>query len=234
MNSQQMRELSVAAGLGTALAVLGIGAAWAGNWLKADAANRELQMRKQALDASGRLARANDESQQITAYQERYKRYVKMNAIRPTSPQSAEQGERLDWVERVVEAREAQALPRVVYSIAARRPYDTGAAPASGWSLQASRMKLELGLVHEGDFIGYLRRLASPPAGIFQIEQCTLQSAKPGTARAGAGGAARVTSSFGLGSAAAAGNLAATCEIDWITLVEDAVPAASAAAKGNR
>lgn len=236
MTGQQMRELATAAVLGGVLAALGVGAALAGDWLKADAVKRELQVRKQALDASSRLARANDESQQIVAFQERYKHYLKLNAIRPNTSKNAEQGERLDWIERVVEAREAQALPRVVYSIAARRPYESGAAAVPGWSLQASRMKLELGLVHEGDFIAYLRRLASPPAGIFQIEQCTLQGAK-----AGAGGTgARAVSNPGLNNTPVNGNLAATCEIDWITLVEDATPAAGAAgatgtaARGNR
>ena len=77
MTAQQLRELSVAVAFGGALAALGIGAMLTGNWLKADATERELQVRKQALDASGRLARANDESQQIAAYQERYKRYLK-------------------------------------------------------------------------------------------------------------------------------------------------------------
>ena len=58
MTAQQLRELSVAVAFGGALAALGIGAMLTGNWLKADATKRELQVRKQALDASGRLARA--------------------------------------------------------------------------------------------------------------------------------------------------------------------------------
>ena len=236
MTAQQLRELSVAVAFGGALAALGIGAMLTGNWLKADATERELQVRKQALDASGRLARANDESQQIAAYQERYKRYLKINAIRPNTNarpgRSAEQGERLDWIERVVEAREAQALPSAVSSIAARKPYDQGAVIGPGWSLQASRMKLELGLVHEGDFISYLRRLAAnPPAGIFQIDHCTIQGSKAGNVRA-AGRASDPRG--GTASAGTNANLSATCEIDWITLIEDAQPVAGAPARIGR
>lgn len=220
--------MSVAAVFGGVLAALGVGAVVAGNWLKAEAAKRELQVRRQALDASSRLARANDENGQIAAYQERYKRYLGMNAIRPNNRlgKPAEQGERLDWIERVVAAREAQALPRAVYSIAARKPYDQGAPVGPGWSLQASRMKLELGLVHEGDFIGFLRHLASPPAGIFRIESCSLQGSKTRLARpavpsAGKGGLSAGTANDG--------NLAAVCEIDWITLIEDSTPPAAGA-----
>jgi hypothetical protein len=236
MTAQQLRELSVAAVFGGALAALGIGAILAGNWLKADATKRELQVRRQALDASGRLARANDESQQIGAYQERYNRYLKINAIRPNtnarSGQNAEQGERLDWIERVVEAREAQALPSAVYSIAARKPYDQGVAISPGWSLQASRMKLELGLVHEGDFINYLRRLANPPAGIFQIDHCTIQGSK--TLHARPPGRAPDARSGSTSSAGTNANLSAICEIDWITLIEDAQPAAGTPARTGR
>ena len=236
MTARQLRELSVAVAFGGALAALGIGAMLTGNWLKADATKRELQVRKQALDASGRLARANDESQQIAAYQTRYNRYLKINAIRPNpNPrpgQSAEQGERLDWIERVVEAREAQALPSAVYSIAARKPYDQGAVIGPGWSLQASRMKLELGLVHEGDFINYLRRLANPPAGIFQIDHCTIQGSKARNVRT----ATRAPDPRGADTsgAGADANLSASCEIDWITLIEDAQPVAGAPARTGR
>ena len=236
MTAQQLRELSVAVVFGGALAALGIGAILAGNWLKADATKRELQVRKQALDASGRLARANDESQQIAAYQARYNRYLKINAIRPANNarpgQGAEQGERLDWIERVVEAREAQALPSAVYSIAARKPYDQGAVIGPGWSLQASRMKLELGLVHEGDFINYLRRLANPPAGIFQIDRCTIQGSKARNVRTA--GRAPDPRGGGASGASADANLSATCEIDWITLIEDAQPVAGAPARTGR
>ena len=76
MTRQQMSELAVAAVFAGVLAALGIGATIAGNWLKTDAAKRELQVRKQALDASVRLVRANDESQQVAAYLQRYKRYM--------------------------------------------------------------------------------------------------------------------------------------------------------------
>ena len=234
MKAQQLREMSIAAIFGGVLAAIGIGAVFAGNWIKTEATQRELQVRRQALDASGRLARANDESQQIAAYQARYKRYLSMNAIRPNirPGQPAEQGERLDWIERVVAAREAQALPRAVYSIAARKPYDQGVPVGQGWSLQASRMKLELGLVHEGDFIGYLRRLANPPVGIFRIESCSLQGSKTRLARASTGSAGKGNNSGT--SEGGDGNLAAVCEIDWITLVEEAAPIAGAPPRSGR
>ena len=132
----------------------------------------------------------------------------------------------------MVEAREAQALPSAVYSIAARKPYDQGAVISPGWSLQASRMKLELGLVHEGDFISYLRRLANPPAGIFQIDHCTIQGSKARNVRTA--GRAPDPRGGGTSSAGAAANLSAICEIDWITLIEEAQPVAGAPVRAGR
>lgn len=227
MSPAQSRDLAVAALLSAALAGLGAVAAYGGHWLKTETIQRETLMRKQALEASGRLARANEEREQISAYMKRYQNYVRIKAIRPsattgTGRSGPEQDERLDWIERVVEAREARALPRIVYNIAARRGHDGLAAPGPGLALYASRMKLELGLLHEGDFIDYLRRLSTPPAGIFQIEQCSLELREAdgkGRAKLAPG----VLSKPGLGAAQAGDqtNVSATCEIDWITLIEE-------------
>lgn len=235
MTPAQTRDLAVAALLAATLGGLGAAAAFGGNWYKEETIKREQLMRKQALEANGRLARANDEREQIGAYLKRYQHYVRIKAIRPnvpTAPSEPEQGERLDWIERVVEAREARSLPRIVYTIAARKPHEALAAPGTGLAFYASRMKLDLGLLHEGDFIDYLRRLNNPPAGIFQIEQCSLQirdSDGKGSAQANTG----VLSKPGLGAnqSGSQANVSATCEIDWITLVEEPRNAAAGGAK---
>ncbi len=224
MTPAQTRDMVVAGVLAAALASAGAVAAFGGEWFKTEAITREKSMRKQALEASGRLARANEEREQISAYMQRYQNYVRIKAIRPSGrkpDQDPEQGERLDWIERIVEAREARSLPRIVYSIAARKPYDGLVTPGPGLSFYASRMKLELGLLHEGDFIDYLRRMSTPPAGIFQIERCVMerldadlrkQKSAPGAQGIG-GGEKHQTFE--------AANVSAICEIDWITLVEE-------------
>jgi hypothetical protein len=231
MTPSQTRDLAVAGVLSAALAAAGTVAAFGGEWFKTEAIKREQSMRKQALEASGRLARANEEREQISAYMQRYQNYLRIKAIRPNvgakSDQDPAQGERLDWIERIVEAREARSLPRIVYSIAARKPYEGLVAPGPGLTFYASRMKLELGLLHEGDFIDYLRRVANPPAGIFQIERCSLESLGADKGRQGKnnpGTLAKlgVTTGGKSPQLTEQANLSAICEIDWITLVEDA------------
>lgn len=235
MTPAQTRDLAVAALLAASLVGLGAAAAFGGHWYKGETSKRELLMRKQALEASGRLARANDEREQIGAYLKRYQNYVRIKAIRPSVPTAKsepEQGERLDWIERVVEAREARSLPRIVYTIAARKPHEALAAPGTGLTFYASRMKLELGLLHEGDFIDYLRRLNNPPAGIFQIEQCSLQ-VRENDGKSSTPANNGVLSKQGLkaGPSGNQANVSATCEIDWITLVEEPRSPVAGAAK---
>ncbi len=214
MTPAQAKELTVSVVLAAALAVAGGVAAFGGGYFKDEAVKRELLMRRQSLEASGRLSRANEEREQISAYMQRYQNYVRIKAIKPvvaSADGTPEQGERLEWIERLVEAREARGLPQMAYTIAARKPYEDIAKPGQGLSFFASRMKLELGLLHEGDFIDYLRRLANPPAGIYVVDRCTMQTRSADSGRAPAKKAAPVDQS----------NVTATCEIDWITLVED-------------
>ena len=228
MSPKQVRDISLASLLAAALAGAGIAAAIGGNWVKEGALKRERQMRTQSSEAATRLTRATDDQAQIAAYLQRYQRYLDIKAIRSPSTQDSEQGERLDWIERLVEAREARALPRIAYSIAARKPFSELPNPAQGLSFHASRMKLELGLIHEGDFFDYFRRLKSPPAGVFMVDRCVLQTRLPpgpkpatNTPSQGSpifGGGAPKPAATGLEAA----NLTAECEIDWITLIDDA------------
>ena len=237
MTPAQAKELTVSVVLAAALAVAGGVAAFGGGYFKDEAVKRELLMRRQSLEASGRLSRANEEREQISAYMQRYQNYLRIKAIKPalsSAEDTPEQGERLEWIERLVEAREARGLPHMAYSIAARKPYEEIAKPGQGLSFFASRMKLELGLLHEGDFVDYVRRLSTPPAGVFVMDRCTLQARAVDTARtpvkkpALRGGTAPATP-------VDQSNVTATCEIDWITLVEDArapaAPGSGAAAK---
>lgn len=240
MTPIQTKELSVSIILAVMLAGVGAGAFFSGGWFKADAVKREQLMRKQALDASSRLARANDEREQISAYMQRYQHYLRIKAIRQSvagkSDDNPEQGERLEWIERIVEAREARALPRINYAIAARKVHESLPPPAQGLTFYSNRMKLELGLIHEGDFIDYLQRLSKSPPGIFQIDRCSLtakstDSQRPPPSR----GAVAGSKLLGSGGAAPAdaSNISVVCEIDWITLMEEARGGTSAGGGGK-
>ena len=88
---------------------------------------------------------------------------------------------------------------------------------ASAIAMSSGFMKLDLGLVHEGDLVALIRRLGEPRMGVFEIQNCNLR--RP--VRAGGPAAARNAQAD-----AKEGNLIGECNVDWITLI--AQPAADA------
>lgn len=169
---------------------------------QSQAASREVQTR---------LDSVHLERQEISDFLPRY------NALRAGGALGDEH--RLDWIERLAEIRDSLQLPRLTYTISPRQPYALlpEAGPALGFA--ASRMKLELGLVHEGDLVALIKRLGEPRIGVFEIQSCNLRrpvrTGLPVTSRNAQHDPKE-------------GNLVGECNVDWITLV--AQPAADAAA----
>lgn len=160
---------------------------------QAQAANRQAQ---------ANLDVAYAERRDISEFLPRYGTYQRLGAL--------DEERRLEWMERLATIREERRLPRLSYTIAPRAPYPQLANPSQTLSFQASRMRLDLGLLHEGDFIQMLERLRTPPIGTLEIQNCRLRRNQESGAPA---------------ADAAADNLSATCDIDWITLVETRPPA---------
>ena len=84
-------------------------------------------------------------------------------------------------------------------------------------------MKLEFGLVHEGDLLQILARLRSPPMGVFEVRNCSLQ-------RVAAGSAASLVDTTD--TLAASANLRGECQLDWTTLTGVRAPLEAKPATG--
>jgi hypothetical protein len=115
------------------------------------------------------------------------------------------QEQRLEWIERLRAARERLALPALTYELRPRRPLDpaaatSGGAPSTGYRLTASAMRLSAELVQEEDLLRLLAELSAEPSAIVRPTWCRL-------ARRG-------------GST----DLAAECELEWITVATEARP----------
>ena len=160
-------------------------------------------------EVQARLDSVHLERQEISDFLPRY------NALRASGALGAER--RLDWIERLADIRDSLQIPRLIYTISPRQPYTTLPAAGPGLGFAASRMKLDLGLVHEGDLVALIRRLGEPRMGVFEIQNCNLR--RP--VRAGGPAASRNTQTD-----AKEGNLVGGCDVDWITLI--AQPAADA------
>jgi hypothetical protein len=81
---------------------------------------------------------------------------------------------RLAWIETIQLSQSARRLPSVAYDIEPQQPLAAGAPLALGdYELRGSRMRLQMGLVHELDLFNLLDDLRG--AGRFTVQDCKLR-----------------------------------------------------------
>ena len=107
---------------------------------------------------------------------------------------------RLAWIETLRAAAARIRLPSLRYRIGRRTEYEAGLVLDGAWRPFATVVRLEAGLLHEGDLERLIRELATRDAGLHRIERCDVRRAGPGfVMRPGAI------------------NLSAECDLRWIT-----------------
>ena len=124
---------------------------------------------------------------------------------------------RLAWIEALRDVAARVGLPSLQYRIEPRTAYEAAAWETAAHEEAAHEagdvpgidvhrpfstvVRLEAGLLHEGDFVRLVRELAARNAGLYRIERCEVRRAGPTfVMRAGAV------------------NLTAKCDLRWITL----------------
>jgi hypothetical protein len=87
------------------------------------------------------------------------------------------QGERrLDMVELINELRTRHQLFALDYEIAAQRPLPLpGGRVYPAVDVLASRVKLRMRALHEGDVLGFVQDLAASRQGFFPLDRCALR-----------------------------------------------------------
>ena len=109
---------------------------------------------------------------------------------------------RLAWIETLRAAAADLKLPSLRYRIEPRAVHDPGLALGTTAYLPFSTVvRLEAGLLHEGDFERLVREIALRDPGLHRIESCTLHRTGPHLVMRGN-----------------AVNLGAECDLRWITL----------------
>ncbi len=174
-----------------------------------------LQVKAQARDTRQRLGSVYGERLEIDAFLARYNTLQSIGALGDES--------RLDWIERLAAIRDDMRLPRLSYNVTARQPNPALQEPAPGLRFESSGMKLEFGLVHEGDLLQIIARLRAPPMGVFEIRNCSLQRAPAAPTDA---------SPEAMDNRAVPGNLRGECLLDWTTLTGARTPAMPGAPAG--
>jgi hypothetical protein len=163
-------------------------------------ARRDLaQQENQLKDARTRLHRSGDEKDLIVRYLGSYQQLQKRGF--------AGDEQRINWLDALRVTNQQADLFGVDYEIGTQKPYAFAASLNPGQvQLRESVMKLRFRLLHEGDLLRFLDLLSRQGAGIYTVDQCTLK-------RLDTRGVIRYQP-----------NLAAECELAWITASAGATP----------
>ena len=163
-------------------------------------AGRDLKQHEiQLKDARTRLHRSGDEKDLIVRYLGSYQQLQKRGF--------AGDEQRINWLDALRTTNQQVGLFGVDYDIGSQKPYPFAAALNPGSiQLRQSVMKLRFRLLHEEDLLRFLDVLARQGTGIYTVDQCSLK-------RLDTRGVIRYQP-----------NLAAECELAWITASTSATP----------
>ena len=156
-------------------------------------ARRQLAQREALLkEARTRLYQSGGEREVITRYLGRYQQLQRLGFVG--------EEQRINWLEGLRVANQRTELFGVDYQISEQRAYPYASEFSPGQIvLNHSVMKLRFRLLHEEDLTRFFNVLTQAGAGVFSIDECTLK-------RVDSSGATRYQP-----------NLAAECELSWIT-----------------
>jgi len=157
-------------------------------------ANQQLvAARSERAQAREQLARIAQDERDVRERADLYRRLVELHIV------GAER--RLEWTESLARIREQRQLTELRYQIAPRRLLQSLPGKPGNVDSYASTMKIELGLLHEGDLLRFLEDLRASGNAYYAVNQCSIARSAP------AAPGARL-----------APRLRAACEIDLITI----------------
>jgi len=109
---------------------------------------------------------------------------------------------RLDWIETLRSAAERIKLPSLRYELSPQGPYKAQFPVSNGvYKVYASQMRLEAGMLHEGDLPVLLRELNRNAKGLYSVSRCFIRRSAPE-----------------LQMRPRAQNINASCVLDWVTI----------------
>jgi hypothetical protein len=151
------------------------------------------QQQNQLKEAKLRLQKSGDEKEVIVRHLSGYQFLQRLGFAGPE--------QRINWLDGLRLTNQQVQLFGVDYQIGIQQAYPYASELDPGQlTLHQSLMKINLGLLHEGDLMRFLGTLAKLGAGVFSVNECIVE-------RQDFGGSIRYQS-----------NLRANCELAWITV----------------
>ncbi|MCX7891179.1 MAG: hypothetical protein N2544_02260 [Burkholderiales bacterium] len=159
--------------LGPIAIALGLAAAGAAalyfsqQWLARTAA-AEKALRAERVAMQEKFARATEEEREIREKLAAYNQLVERGIVG--------EEQRLDWVDAIAQIKTERKLFEVKYSIEPQRALDLpGVKGTPDVEFRASRMRLELPLLHEGDLFVFLGDLSRALRSHVLVRSCSIQ-----------------------------------------------------------
>jgi hypothetical protein len=122
----------------------------------------------QRAEVQAKLARANEEEREIEASLKQYQELAARGVIG--------QENRLDWIDTVTAIKNELHLFDITYSIEPQKALDyPGFGPGSGVTFMASRVKMTLKLLHEGDLLNFIDELAKRGKPYLSVRSCDVR-----------------------------------------------------------
>jgi hypothetical protein len=162
------------------------------------AEKEQLTVRTAKLAAQDRVSKATDEEREIRENLAQFQRLVEWGIIG--------EEKRLDWVESIAQIRQQRKLFKVNYDLEAQKVLDyPGVMPAGNVEFMASRLKVDIPLLHENDLLNFLTDLQNAGKAYVSARKCVIERTERETPPGGRGMAPR---------------LKADCQLDMITIRE--------------
>jgi hypothetical protein len=138
---------------------------------------------------------ALEEQKLMETYRKEFERLTKGGVIGEEN--------RLTWVETIRDTNRILKLPEFRYAIEAQRPFERpGLEHVRNIERKSSSMKLDLGLIHEGDLFAVFEGLRAGAKGLYSVESCEMNRKTPWDKQ----------------PTASAANLTARCSLEWLTV----------------
>ncbi len=145
-------------------------------------------------EAQAKLTTLREDGQIITDYRERFSTLARAGLF--------DAKKRVEWVDAVNGARRAMKLPLVRYQISPQSIFQPGYLPVDEHvSVMSSNVKLEAGLLHEGDLVDLFAWMERYVPGQLHLSQCEMS---------------RTEQYFGY--YVDRPNLNVVCDLNWLTM----------------
>ena len=200
LSSEELRRLGPALAILLALLAVGGGLIY---WTHQEQRGAERQLaaaRTERTQASEKLTRIAEEEKEVNDKLAIYRRLKELHVLG--------EEQRLEWADAMTRIRTSRELLDMRYTVERQRLLLSAPGKPANVDINASTMKVDIALLHEGDLLAFLRDLRESGNAFYAVKRC--QITRTGIAATGASIVPR---------------LRADCDIDLITILDRAAKA---------